>query len=65
MLHSYTYSQLVKQIAAVSELGSDDPALAHTARYKFTVRTAGIYLVSITIGEFECGHCVVLFMLCS
>ena len=33
------------------ELGSGDPAQANTARVKFTVRTAGVYIVSISIGE--------------
>ncbi|XP_045534642.1 apoptosis-resistant E3 ubiquitin protein ligase 1 [Papilio machaon] len=39
-----------RKISAVLELGSGDPALAHTARVKFTVRTAGLYIISIMIG---------------
>ncbi|CAG4934509.1 unnamed protein product [Parnassius apollo] len=39
-----------KKITAVMELGSDDPAQAHTARVKFTVRTAGLYVISVLIG---------------
>jgi hypothetical protein len=34
------------------ELGSGDPALANTARVKFTVRTAGLYIISVTIGQY-------------
>lgn len=33
------------------ELGSGDPAKANTARVKFTVRTAGVYIINILIGE--------------
>ncbi|XP_063893662.1 apoptosis-resistant E3 ubiquitin protein ligase 1 isoform X3 [Helicoverpa armigera] len=39
-----------KQVTAVIELGSGDPAQANTARVKFTVRTAGVYIISIMIG---------------
>ncbi|XP_052755161.1 apoptosis-resistant E3 ubiquitin protein ligase 1 [Galleria mellonella] len=39
-----------RKITAVMELGSDDPAQANTARVKFTVRTAGVYTISVTIG---------------
>ncbi|XP_061383208.1 apoptosis-resistant E3 ubiquitin protein ligase 1-like isoform X1 [Danaus plexippus] len=39
-----------RKIAAVVELGSGDPAKAHTARVKFTVRTAGVYVINILIG---------------
>lgn len=39
------------QITAVLDLGSGDPAQAHTARVKFTVRTAGLYIISILIGN--------------
>lgn len=45
---------LLQQVATVMELGSGDPALANQARVKFTVRTAGVYLVSITISKFTC-----------
>ncbi|CAH2077178.1 unnamed protein product, partial [Iphiclides podalirius] len=44
-----------RKISAVMELGSGDPALAHTARVKFTVRTAGLYLISVTIGGAQAG----------
>ncbi|KAJ0175869.1 hypothetical protein K1T71_009028 [Dendrolimus kikuchii] len=37
-------------VTAVIELGSGDPAQANTARVKFTVRTAGVYVISIMIG---------------
>ncbi|XP_047019483.1 apoptosis-resistant E3 ubiquitin protein ligase 1 isoform X2 [Helicoverpa zea] len=39
-----------KQVTAVIDLGSGDPAQANTARVKFTVRTAGVYIISIMIG---------------
>ncbi|CAH2108693.1 unnamed protein product [Euphydryas editha] len=39
-----------RKIAAVVELGSGDPAKANTARVKFTVRTAGVYIINILIG---------------
>ncbi|XP_045494960.1 apoptosis-resistant E3 ubiquitin protein ligase 1 isoform X2 [Colias croceus] len=39
-----------RKVTAVVELGSGQPALAHTARVKFTVRTAGVYVISILIG---------------
>lgn len=38
------------QVTAVIELGSGDPAQANTARVKFTVRQAGVYIVSVMIG---------------
>lgn len=38
-------------MTAVIELGSGDPAQAHTARVKFTVRTAGVYIIAVTIGK--------------
>ncbi|XP_068632769.1 apoptosis-resistant E3 ubiquitin protein ligase 1 [Battus philenor] len=38
-----------RKISTVMELGSGDPALANTARVKFTVRTAGLYIISIMI----------------
>ncbi|CAH0692663.1 unnamed protein product [Chilo suppressalis] len=38
------------RITPVIELGSGDPALAHTARVHFTVRAAGIYTITVTIG---------------
>ncbi|RVE41007.1 hypothetical protein evm_014343 [Chilo suppressalis] len=40
----------VRAITPVIELGSGDPALAHTARVHFTVRAAGIYTITVTIG---------------
>ncbi|XP_075974359.1 apoptosis-resistant E3 ubiquitin protein ligase 1 isoform X2 [Anticarsia gemmatalis] len=39
-----------RKVTAVIELGSGDPAQANTARVKFTVRTAGVYIISIMIG---------------
>ncbi|XP_026314729.1 apoptosis-resistant E3 ubiquitin protein ligase 1 [Hyposmocoma kahamanoa] len=39
-----------RKITAVVELGSGDPSQANTARVKFTVRTAGVYIISIMIG---------------
>ncbi|KAI8422851.1 hypothetical protein MSG28_006593 [Choristoneura fumiferana] len=39
-----------RKMTAVIELGSGDPAQAHTARVKFTVRTAGVYIIAVTIG---------------
>ncbi|XP_045768225.1 apoptosis-resistant E3 ubiquitin protein ligase 1 isoform X2 [Maniola jurtina] len=39
-----------RKITAVVELGSGDPAKANTARVKFTVRTAGVYIINILIG---------------
>ncbi|CAB3235318.1 unnamed protein product [Arctia plantaginis] len=45
-----------RKVTAVIELGSGDPAQANTARVKFTVRTAGIYIISIMIGGVSvCG----------
>ncbi|XP_069356586.1 apoptosis-resistant E3 ubiquitin protein ligase 1 isoform X2 [Maniola hyperantus] len=39
-----------RKVTAVVELGSGDPAKANTARVKFTVRTAGVYIINILIG---------------
>ncbi|VVD03316.1 unnamed protein product [Leptidea sinapis] len=39
-----------RKIAAVVELGSGEAALAHTARVKFTVRLAGLYVIAVMIG---------------
>ncbi|XP_050561938.1 apoptosis-resistant E3 ubiquitin protein ligase 1 isoform X2 [Spodoptera frugiperda] len=39
-----------RKVTAVIELGSGDPAQANTARVKFTVRQAGVYIVSVMIG---------------
>uniref|UniRef100_A0A2A4K2U1 HECT-type E3 ubiquitin transferase n=1 Tax=Heliothis virescens TaxID=7102 RepID=A0A2A4K2U1_HELVI len=39
-----------RKVTAVIELGSGDPAQANTARVKFTVRTAGVYVISVMIG---------------
>lgn len=39
-----------RKVTAVIELGSGDPAKANTARVKFTVRTAGAYIISVMIG---------------
>lgn len=40
------------QISTVCELGSStDPNSANTARVKFTVRTSGVYVISIMIGN--------------
>ncbi|CAH2240536.1 jg6451 [Pararge aegeria aegeria] len=39
-----------RKITAVVELGSGDPAKANIARVKFTVRTAGVYIINILIG---------------
>ncbi|KAL0881242.1 hypothetical protein ABMA27_002339 [Loxostege sticticalis] len=39
-----------RKITPVVELGSGDPAQANTARVKFTVRIAGLYIISVTIG---------------
>ncbi|XP_022116720.1 apoptosis-resistant E3 ubiquitin protein ligase 1 [Pieris rapae] len=39
-----------RKITAVVELGSGQPSLAHTARVKFTVRTAGVYVIAVMIG---------------
>ncbi|XP_072939156.1 apoptosis-resistant E3 ubiquitin protein ligase 1 [Epargyreus clarus] len=39
-----------RKITAVVELGSGDPAQANTARAKFTVRTAGVYIINVMIG---------------
>lgn len=41
-------------MTAVIELGSGDPSQAHTARIKFTVRIAGVYTISVLIGEKYC-----------
>nr|XP_049696665.1 apoptosis-resistant E3 ubiquitin protein ligase 1 isoform X2 [Helicoverpa armigera] len=46
-----TISHGTRKVTAVIELGSGDPAQANTARVKFTVRTAGVYIISIMIGE--------------
>nr|XP_049696667.1 apoptosis-resistant E3 ubiquitin protein ligase 1 isoform X4 [Helicoverpa armigera] len=45
-----TISHGTRKVTAVIELGSGDPAQANTARVKFTVRTAGVYIISIMIG---------------
>ncbi|XP_063624690.1 apoptosis-resistant E3 ubiquitin protein ligase 1 [Cydia splendana] len=45
-----TISLGTRKMTAVIELGSGDPAQAHTARVKFTVRTAGVYIIAVTIG---------------
>ncbi|KAJ8721167.1 hypothetical protein PYW07_001942 [Mythimna separata] len=47
---SVSISHGTRKVTAVIELGSGDPAQANTARVKFTVRTAGVYIVSIMIG---------------
>lgn len=40
------------QISTVSELGSPtDPNNANIAKVKFTVRTSGVYNISVMIGE--------------
>nr|XP_037870320.1 apoptosis-resistant E3 ubiquitin protein ligase 1 isoform X2 [Bombyx mori] len=39
-----------RKVQAVIELGCGDPAQANVARVQFTVRTAGVYLISVTIG---------------
>ncbi|XP_060803597.1 apoptosis-resistant E3 ubiquitin protein ligase 1 [Amyelois transitella] len=39
-----------RKISFILELGSGDPAQANTARVKFTVRTAGMYIISVMIG---------------
>ncbi|XP_053612739.1 apoptosis-resistant E3 ubiquitin protein ligase 1 isoform X2 [Plodia interpunctella] len=39
-----------RKISSVVELGSGDPAQANTTRVKFTVRSAGLYIISIMIG---------------
>ncbi|XP_049868280.1 apoptosis-resistant E3 ubiquitin protein ligase 1 isoform X2 [Pectinophora gossypiella] len=45
-----------RKITAVVELGSGDPAQANTARVKFTVRTATVYIISVMIGGVSvCG----------
>lgn len=42
------------QISTVSELGSPtDPNNANIAKVKFTVRTSGVYNISVMIGELE------------
>ncbi|CAG9785867.1 unnamed protein product [Diatraea saccharalis] len=38
-----------RKITPVVELGSGDPAQAHTARVQFTVRVAGLYTIAVTI----------------
>lgn len=43
-------SQGTRKMSAVVELGSGDPAHANTARIKFTVRTSGVYIISVMIG---------------
>ncbi|XP_026733196.1 apoptosis-resistant E3 ubiquitin protein ligase 1 isoform X1 [Trichoplusia ni] len=47
---SVSISHGTRKVTAVVELGSGDPAQANTARVKFTVRTAGVYIVSVMIG---------------
>ncbi|KAM3963767.1 LOW QUALITY PROTEIN: apoptosis-resistant E3 ubiquitin protein ligase 1 [Aphomia sociella] len=42
-----------RKITSVVELGSGDPAQANTARVKFTVRTAGVYIISVMIEREE------------
>ncbi|XP_059055440.1 apoptosis-resistant E3 ubiquitin protein ligase 1 [Achroia grisella] len=44
-----------RKVTAVMELGSGDPAQANTARAKFTVRIAGVYIISVTIGGAAAG----------